>query len=112
MHVPGYCFRQRRTYNDHVQDDNAVRFAQVEKIEITYTHGITKLKGFGEAAWRTNADVHVLDGHEEIDVGAPWLAAMSPSNAITRIEALVRALSDSQDRPLRSWRLTTRQVWP
>lgn len=64
----------------------------MEKIAITYTQGVIKVKGLGQAAWATNAGIHVLNGHEEIAVEAPWLAASHPSSAFARIEALVRAL--------------------
>jgi hypothetical protein len=43
-------------------------FASVERIAIASTPGVTKLKGLGQAAWATNAGLHVLDGREEIDV--------------------------------------------
>jgi hypothetical protein len=74
------------------QTVTASEFASVEKVAIMYTHGVIKMKGLGQAAWATNAGIHVLDGHEEIAVEAPWLAALHPSSAFARIEALVRAL--------------------
>ena len=72
---------------------SAADFAYVENVAARTARTFEKLRGLGRAAWTTNAGVHVLDGHREVDVEGAWLASvLSPSSGLAKMEKLARAL--------------------
>ena len=74
------------------ESSTPAEFARIEHVAMTYSTGVVKVKGLGQAAWRTNATLYVLAGQEQISVSAGALAIRAPTVVVGRIEALARAL--------------------
>jgi hypothetical protein len=74
------------------QAEPASLFGFVERLAEKTSPPIVKLHGLGRAAWISSApDLHVYDGHEEIEILAIGLGVSSPpSTAAARVEALAR----------------------
>jgi hypothetical protein len=74
---------------------SASEFAYFETFAIAHTRGIEKVPGLGKGAWMSEGpDLHVFDGHEEIEVTAANFSLFRPATAgaIAKVENLARVL--------------------